>query len=95
VSGARQRVTGIDLTLQILYQNNGDFTGPANGLVVTDDGEPLSAGEVEGAFTYGEAVPDSESGMLLPVVRTLAEAHGWESSIDTDYREGVRVVLSW
>lgn len=40
---------------------------------------------------YGQAVPDAESGMLLPVVRTLVEAHGWTVTIDTTCQEGVRV----
>lgn len=66
-----------------------------NGTVVlTDNGKPLSATDIERAFTYGEAVPDAESGMLLPVVRTLVEAHGWEVKIDTEYSDGVRVVIT-
>jgi len=29
--------------------------------------------------------------MLLPVVRTLAEAHGRSVTVDTEYRDGVRI----
>jgi hypothetical protein len=33
--------------------------------------------------------------MLLPVVRTLAEAHGWGVDIDTDRDDGVRFVIDY
>ncbi len=32
--------------------------------------------------------------MKLPNVRSLANVHGWEVAIDTDYQDGVRVVVS-
>jgi signal transduction histidine kinase len=64
-------------------------------LVITDDGAPLDAERIEEAFAYGEAVPNAESGMVLPVVRTLAEAHGWDVTIDAAYREGVRVRITY
>jgi signal transduction histidine kinase len=63
-------------------------------LVVTDNGQPLSDGDAERAFSYGEAVPDAESGMLLPVVRTLVEAHGWEVRVVPEYMDGVRIVIT-
>lgn len=62
-------------------------------LVVTDDGKPIAETDIEAAFEYGAPVPSAESGMLLPVVRTLAEAHGWTVTIDTDYEDGVQVVI--
>jgi signal transduction histidine kinase len=62
-------------------------------LVIEDDGRPLSATEAGRVFAYGQAVPDAESGMLLPVVRTLAEAHGWTIDIDPGYDDGVRFVI--
>lgn len=62
-------------------------------LTVTGDGESIPVDQIDSAFAYGEAVPDAETGMLLPVARTLAEAHGWEMSIDPDYESGVRVII--
>lgn len=62
-------------------------------LVMTDDGGAIAETAVEAAFEYGAPVPSAESGMLLPVVRTLAEAHGWTVTIDTDYEAGARVVI--
>jgi signal transduction histidine kinase len=64
-------------------------------LVVTDNGRPLSPDDVERAFSYGQAVPDAESGMLLPVVRTLAAAQGWGIDTDRTYEAGVRFVIEF
>jgi signal transduction histidine kinase len=61
--------------------------------VVEDDGRPLSDTNIDRAFAYGQAVPDAESGLLLPVVRTLAEAHGWTVAVDSEYDTGVRFVI--
>ena len=72
-----------------------EVTERDGALVVTDDGRPLSPGDVDRAFAYGQAVPDAESGMLLPVVRTLAAAQGWTVDVDPEYDEGVRVVIEY
>ncbi len=63
-------------------------------LSVTDDGRPIASDDIEAAFTYGQAVPDAETGMLLPVARTLVEAHGWEVTIDPTHEGGVRIVVT-
>lgn len=93
-----------DIRLERLFRNlftfavgNGatqvHLTTTDRGLVVTDDGAPIAEHDTEAAFKYGSPVPSAESGMLLPVVRTLAEAHGWTVTIDTTYEAGVRVVI--
>jgi len=64
-----------------------------DAFVIEDDGRPLSDTDVDRAFAYGQAVPDAESGMLLPVVRTLAAAHGWMVDVDSEYDDGVRFVI--
>lgn len=66
--------------------DSGEFT-------VTDDGRP-PMDDVEKYFEFGESVPDAESGMKLPNVRTFARVHGWSVDLDTDYRNGVRLVVS-
>ena len=63
------------------------------GFVIEDDGRPLSDTDIDRAFAYGQAVPDAESGLLLPVVQTLAEAHGWTVDVDSTYDGGVRFVI--
>jgi hypothetical protein len=65
-----------------------------DGFVVEGDGEPVGAADPEDFFAYGVSVPDSKAGMALPNVRTFARTHGWETAIDTDYDDGVRVVVS-
>jgi signal transduction histidine kinase len=64
-------------------------------LVVTSNGQSLSEAEIESAFAFGEAVPDAETGMVFPVVRTMCEAHGWSVTIDSAYQNGLRVVISY
>lgn len=64
----------------------------AAGFAVVDDGNPPTE-DIQGYFAFGEAVPDAESGMKLPNVRAFARVHDWTVDIDTDYREGTRVVV--
>jgi len=63
-------------------------------VTITDDGDPPE-GEVERYFDYGDAVANTTTGTALPMVRTLAQVHGWSATIDPDYRDGVRIVVSW
>jgi signal transduction histidine kinase len=64
-----------------------------SGLVVADDGDPPTHDEVDDLFEYGEAVPDSEAGMILPNLQMLARTHGWEVTVDTEYQQGFRFVV--
>jgi signal transduction histidine kinase len=64
-----------------------------DGFVIEDDGEAPTE-DTERYFAFGEAVPDAESGMKLPNVRAFARVHRWRVAIDTDYREGTRLVVS-
>ena len=72
-----------------------EITQTDEALVVTDDGSPISTRDAERAFEYGQAVPDAASGMLLPVVRTLAAAQGWTVEIDPGYDDGIRFVIGY
>jgi len=65
-----------------------------DGFTITDDGKPPARDDPAPFFTYGQAIPDGQSGLPLPNLRLLAETHGWEPTIDTDYRDGFRVVVS-
>jgi signal transduction histidine kinase len=53
-------------------------------IVITSDGTPLCGDDIEAAFTYGEAVPSPETGMLLPMVRAIVRAHSWTVDITQD-----------
>lgn len=72
-----------------------EITQTDETLIVTDDGPPIPPRDAERAFEYGQAVPDAESGMLLPVVRTLAAAQGWRVEIDPEYDDGVRFTIDY
>lgn len=72
--------------IEVSYQDN--------VLSITSDGSPIPNDRVEAAFTYGQAVPDAETGMLLPVARTLVDAHGWDITVDPEYQNGVRIVIT-
>jgi signal transduction histidine kinase len=61
-------------------------------IVVETDGDSLSNEEIEAAFTYGEAVPSTETNMLLPMARAICRAHGW--SVDVDSGNGVTVRIA-
>jgi signal transduction histidine kinase len=65
----------------------------ADGFAIEDDGTPPGE-DTEGYFTFGEAVPDAESGMKLPNVRAFARVHRWSVDIDTEYQDGTRLVVS-
>jgi signal transduction histidine kinase len=64
-----------------------------DGFVITDDGDPPAVDDPNRFFDYGDAVPTSKTGMRLPTVRTLARVHGWSATIDTDYRDGLRISI--
>lgn len=66
----------------------------AEGFRFQTDGDPVPGDSVERALAYGTAVPNAETGMLLPNVETLARSHGWDVDVDLSYDHGVRVVVT-
>jgi hypothetical protein len=66
----------------------------ADEIVITDDGTPAGETAAEAFFEYGGAMPDADAGMTLPNLRMLARTHGWDVTLDTGYRDGVRIVVS-
>lgn len=61
---------------------------------IEDDGAAPAVTDTERFFDYGDAVPSTQAGMHLPNVQTLARVHGWTVSVDTDYRDGLRLEIS-
>lgn len=70
-----------------------DVRQTTDGLTVTSDCKAIDEGSIEAAFAYGQAVPDAETGMLLPVAQTLVEAQGWKVSINPKNQGGVQAVI--
>jgi len=56
--------------------------------------EPPGDADLRAYFEYGGSVPHAETGTTLPNLRTLARVHGWSTAIDTDYEDGIRIVVS-
>jgi signal transduction histidine kinase len=65
-----------------------------DGFSITGNGAP-PRGDPERYFDYDDAVANATSGTALPMVGTLAGVHGWHATVDPDYRDGVRIVVSW
>jgi signal transduction histidine kinase len=95
-------IRGEESRLVDLFKNAFEFASAVNAttvsvssrdgdLVITNDGGPLSTDELEGALSYGEAVPSAETGMLLPNVRTIGRVHGWD--IETEASEALGISL--
>lgn len=64
-----------------------------SGFAVADDGNPPDE-NTELYLEFGESVPTAQAGMKLPNAKTFAHVHGWEIEIETEYQDGVRVVVS-
>ncbi|GAB6862796.1 histidine kinase N-terminal 7TM domain-containing protein [Haloplanus litoreus] len=88
--------TLLERTFEFLVENGATTVTVARSdgdLTITGDGDPPT-GDPETYFDYGDAAAHESVGTALPLVRTLAQVHGWEATIDTDYRDGVRLVLT-
>jgi signal transduction histidine kinase len=94
-----------ELRLELLFEKLFEFMLLNGGTCIdvkqTDDGFTVSSDcvsieteYIEAAFAYGQAEPNAETGMLLPVARTLAETHGWIIELDSDYQRGTRIVVT-
>ncbi|MEF8856192.1 MAG: histidine kinase N-terminal 7TM domain-containing protein [Haloplanus sp.] len=65
-----------------------------DGVTITGDGTPPQ-GDPERYFDYADAVSNTTIGTALPMVRTLAQVHGWQVTIDSDYGDGIRLMVTW
>jgi len=65
-----------------------------DGITITGDCAPLR-GDPDRYFDYGDAVSNATSGTALPMVRTLAQVHGWSATIESDRVDGIRVAITW
>jgi len=63
-------------------------------IAFTDDGDAPSGQASDAFFDYGGAVPDSSAGLTLPNLQMLARTLGWDATIDTEYDDGARIVVS-
>ncbi|WP_439027561.1 histidine kinase N-terminal 7TM domain-containing protein [Haloarchaeobius sp. DT45] len=63
-------------------------------IVLESDGGQVDAEDEESFFSYGTPVPNHETGMIGPNIRTLVQAHGWAVRLDETAGSGIRIVIS-
>ena len=88
VEASRERLVELLGRVIEFADRNGASTvavrGHDDGFSVAYDDRSLTGFDESEIFAYGNAVPNAETAMLLPNVRTLATSHGWSVSIDDD-----------
>lgn len=62
------------------------------GFFVADDGAGIPADQRESVFDHGVSTGDG-TGLGLPIVRTIAEAHGWAVHVEASTSGGARFVF--
>ncbi|WP_299266338.1 histidine kinase N-terminal 7TM domain-containing protein [Halorientalis sp.] len=65
-----------------------------DGFEIADDGDSPDETDVEMFFQYGRAVPDADAGMILPNLEMLVRTQGWDVTVDLEYDDGFRFVVS-
>jgi signal transduction histidine kinase len=86
-----------------LFRNAIDHVGPdvsirvtldGDELAVADDGPGIPEAERDQVFEFGHTTSEEGSGLGLSIVKTIADGHGWDVSIDPTYGDGTRFVFS-
>jgi PAS domain S-box-containing protein len=91
--------------LENLYRNATEHAGPdvtvtvgplteASGFYVADDGPGIPEEERETVFEQGHSTKPDGTGFGLPIVRSIAEAHGWSASATESETGGARFEIS-
>ncbi|MFY4814126.1 sensor histidine kinase [Haloarcula sp. AONF1] len=89
--------------LENLFRNAIDHVGPdvavtvgltEHGFYVADDGPGIPTDAVDNIFEYGHTTSEDGTGLGLSIVKTIAEAHGWQVYIDTTYPDGAMFVFA-
>jgi signal transduction histidine kinase len=65
-----------------------------DGFEIVDDGDTPDETDVEAFFQYGRAVPDADTGMILPNLEMLVRTQGWDVTVDLEYGDGFRLVIT-
>jgi len=86
-----------------LFRNALEHAGPAvtvrvgplkNGFFVEDDGPGIPADVRSDVFDHGMSTIDDGSGYGLSVVRTIANAHGWDAAVTASTGQGARFEIT-
>lgn len=89
--------TLIRKALQFAYNNQADkitFKIDDRQIEIYDDGNKFKEGSEDTLFEYGTASPSSQTGSILPVIKTICTAHDLEVTGVTDYEDGAKYIIS-
>ncbi|MFC7028374.1 sensor histidine kinase [Halomicroarcula sp. GCM10025710] len=62
-----------------------------NGFYVADDGPGIPEPEREDVFDRGYSTAEDSTGFGLPIVRQIAQSHGWEMRLTESGSGGTRI----
>ncbi|WP_276260928.1 PAS domain-containing sensor histidine kinase [Haloglomus litoreum] len=96
-AGAGQRPPSVEVTVGLLGEadeeaatDDGGSPPDPTGFYVADDGRGIPEAEREAVFERGHTTTDEGTGIGLSIVRTIAEAHGWEVHLTESDAGGAR-----
>ncbi len=81
---------GADVTVGVGPLDDGDTDGDPEGFYVEDDGPGIPPSEREKVFEPGHTTGEDGIGFGLPIVRRIAEAHGWTVDLTESADGGAR-----
>jgi PAS domain S-box-containing protein len=90
--GARGDDASVVVTVGAVVEGDGDGSGreATRGFYVADDGVGVPPAERASVFDAGYSGDDGGTGFGLPIVRDVAEAHGWTVSLTSSATGGAR-----
>lgn len=89
--------TLIRKAVQFAYNNQADqitFKIDDQQIEIYDNGNKFKEGSEDTLFEYGTASPSSQTGSILPVIKTICTAHNLDVNGVTDYEDGAKYIIS-
>ena len=74
----------------VMYTNTRAPDSGTFGFFIEDDGCGVPEGRRESVFDAGETTRKDGTGFGLPIVKQIAEAHGWEIELTASFDDGAR-----
>jgi len=74
----------------VMYTNTRAPDSGTFGFFIEDDGRGVPEGRREAVFDAGETTRKDGTGFGLPIVKQIAEAHGWEVELTDSFDGGAR-----
>ena len=68
-------------------------TTPSEAFYITDDGRGIPRTDYETVLEYGMTTSEDGTGLGLPIVKQIAEAHGWEIEVTKTLNGGAKFIF--